>query len=480
MRARSGTVAAVDLGATSGRVLLGQIRPDRIHLEVVRRFENRPVETPDGLHWSVLELYRESIEGLKLATRRDPEVASVGLDTWAVDYGLLRGGRLLGLPYSYRDSRTARGVETVHERIGPHDLYRINGLQHLPFNTVFQLAVDIADRTLELADQFLLLPDLFGFWLTGVAVAETTNASTTGLLNASTGSWDPHLLRTVGIPEQLLPNVVPPGTDLGALSTSFAKTVGSTRMRLTTVGSHDTASAVVAIPATEPEVAYISCGTWSLVGVELERPVLTEDARLAGFTNEGGVDGRIRFLHNVMGLWILSESIREWRRRDERVDLIELLDQAADVTENVAVFDADDPDFLTPGDMPTRIREWLSSRGLPIPSSRASLVRSILLSLATSYSKAIRSACELSGHSVRTVHIVGGGSLNSLLCQFTADITGLPVVAGPSEATALGNVLVQARSLGWIDGDLEAMRALVVRDVPTIRYEPRPVLPNVL
>lgn len=471
---RTGAVAAVDLGATSGRVLVGQVSPERIHVEVVHRFENRPVRTLDGLHWSILELYRDAVEGLASAARRSPELASIGIDTWAVDYALLRSGRVLGMPYSYRDDRNTAGVTDVHFRITPEELYRVNGLQHLPFNTVFQLATDRQAGTLELADGLLLLPDLFNYWLTGAAAAELTNASTTGLLNASTGAWDLNLATTLGIPDQILPPLVQPGTDLGSLTATARRGIGGTTARVTTVGSHDTASAVVAVPATDSDIAYISCGTWSLVGVELERPVLTEGARLAGFTNEGGVDGRIRFLHNVMGLWLLSESIREWKRADELVSLSQLLEQAAAVTEQVPIFDADDETFLAPGNMPARIADWLNARGRPVPSSRQALVRSILLSLAHSYARAIRRAVELSGRTVNTVHMVGGGSLNTLLCQFTADATGLPVIAGPAEATALGNVLVQARALGWITGDLESLRALVRRDTPTALFRPTP------
>jgi rhamnulokinase len=248
--------------------------------------------------------------------------------------------------------------------------------------------------------------------------------------------------------------------------------VGTTRARVTAVGSHDTASAVVAIPATGPDFAYISSGTWSLVGVELERPVLSDASREAGFTNEGGVDGRVRYLHNVMGLWLLTECIRDWERSGETVSLATLLEQAGAVTAEVPVFDADDPVFLAPGGMPDRIAAWFGERGLRAPSSRAEFVRSILVSLAQAYARTIRAASELSGVPVRTVHLVGGGSQNALLCRLTAEATGLRVVAGPVEATAIGNVLVQARAHGRVAGDLEALRALVARSFPVTRYEP--------
>jgi rhamnulokinase len=473
MSARSGgAVAAVDLGATSGRVLLGYVGHDELRLTDVARFKNSPVRTLDGLHWSVLELYRDLVEGLAAAVRQEPQLASIGIDSWAVDYGLLRAGRLVGAPYSYRDERNAAGVDAVHAVVPADELYRRNGLQHLPFNTLFQLTADRLAGTLDVADAFLLIPDLFAYWLTGTAVAERTNASTTGLLGVSSREWDADLATRLDIPGSLLPALVDAGTSLGALAPSAQRGIGETRAVVTAVGTHDTASAIVAIPATGTNYAYISCGTWSLVGVELERPVLTEASRVAGFTNEGGVDGRVRYLHNVMGLWLLTECIRDWERDGTTIALPKLLEQAAAVTTPVALFDADDEAFLAPGDMPARIGAWLAAHDLPAPASRPELVRSILESLAAAYARAIRDAAELSGHPVEVVHLVGGGSQNELLCQLTANATGLPVLAGPVEATAIGNVLVQARAQGFVAGDLESLRALVLRAFPPRRYDP--------
>ena len=473
MSTRSGTVAAVDLGATSGRVILGHIDADGgIRLEEVSRFQNAPVRTPDGLHWSVTELYRDVVEGLAEAVRRAPDLRSIGIDSWAVDYALLREGRMLGEPYSYRDERNHAAVELVHERVTASELYARNGLQHLPFNTLFQLTADRTSGSLAQADSFLLIPDLLAFWLTGRSVAERTNASTTGLLEVTTGEWDTALMERLGLPVEIARGLVDPGTVLGPLLPTALRGTGATDAVVTAVGSHDTASAVVAVPSTDRDIAYISCGTWSLVGVELDKPVLGEASRLAGFTNEGGVDGRVRYLHNVMGLWLLTESVREWEKSGERIELAELLAAAEKVTGVVPVFDADDPVFLAPGEMPQRIAAWFESRALRAPASRAELVRSILVSLAEAYAVNIRRASELSGVEVRTVHIVGGGSQNTLLCRLTAQATGLPVVAGPVEATAIGNVLVQARAHGLVSGDLEQLRALVARSFPTTRYEP--------
>jgi rhamnulokinase len=473
MSARNGgAVAAVDLGATSGRVLLGYVGHDELRLTDVARFKNSPVRTLDGLHWSILELYRDVVEGLAAAVRQEPQLAGIGIDSWAIDYGLLRGGSLVGAPYSYRDERNIPAVEAAHALVPADELYRRNGLQHLPFNTLFQLTADRLAGSLEVADQVLLIPDLFAYWLTGSAVAERTNASTTGLLGVTTGEWDTDLAARLSIPASLLPSLVDAGTALGGLAPSAQRGIGETRAVVTAVGTHDTASAVVAIPATGTNYAYISCGTWSLVGVELESPVLTEASRAANFTNEGGVDGRVRYLHNVMGLWLLTECIRDWERDGTTISLPALLGQASAVTGPVPAFDADDETFLAPGEMPARIAAWLAAHDLPVPASRPELVRSILESLAAAYARSIRDAAELSGHAVEVIHLVGGGSQNELLCQLTANATGLPVLAGPVEATAIGNVLVQARAQGFVAGDLESLRALVLRAFPPRRYEP--------
>ncbi|MDD9153398.1 rhamnulokinase [Plantibacter flavus] len=472
---RSGTVAAVDLGATSGRVMLGHVGPGELRLVPVARFPNTPVRTPDGLHWNILELYRSIIAGLSGAAKQEPHLASIGIDSWAVDYGLLRQGRLLGAPFHYRDERTAAGVEAVHGTVPFADLYRVNGLQLLPFNTVYQLATERDAGMLDVADTALLVPDLIAHWLTGARVAEATNASTTGLVRAGEPTrWDAGLLTRLGIPAAVLPPIVQPGDRIGTLLEAVAAEVGlPSSTPVTAIGSHDTASAVVAVPMTTPDAAYISCGTWGLVGVELERPVLTEASRAANFTNEGGVDGRTRFLHNVMGLWLLSESVRTWERGGETIDLPGLIAQAAAVDAPVSVFDANDPRFLAPGDLPARIAEFLTEHGRAVPQSRAEFVRCIIESLAQAFADAVHTASELSGVQVRAIHVVGGGSQNTLLCQLTADRAGIPVIAGPVEATALGNVLVQARAVGIIDGDLETLRALVARSFEPTRYEPR-------
>lgn len=370
---------------------------------------------------------------------------------------------MLGNPYHYRDPRTEAAVKAAH-RIQTFDqLYEINGLQFLPFNTVYQLVAEESNRWLEHADSLLLVPDLFNFWLTGQKAAERTNASTTGLLNVHTRDWDSQLLDHFNIPRRLLPPLIDPGSAVGTLRSDTFNALGFRSMpAVTAVGSHDTASAVVAVPAVSDNFAYISSGTWSLVGVELDHPVVTEESRAANFTNEGGVDNRIRFLKNVSGLWLLSESIRTWENEDSaRLEIDVLLGQAALVPNPVLTFDANDAQFIPPGDMPRRIAEWYTHRGLRPPHSRAEFVRSILESLALAYADAVEQASKLSGRRIDIVHIVGGGSQNDLLCQLTADRTGRPVIAGPVEATAIGNVLIQARSQGMVHGTLESLRRRV-------------------
>jgi rhamnulokinase len=472
-RTSSSAVAAVDLGATSGRVILGHVAHNELSIRPVARFPNIPVRTLDGLHWNILELYRNVLAGLSVVAREEPTLASIAVDSWAVDYALMRGGRMVSVPYHYRDDRTAAGVEAVHRRVDAETLYAANGLQHLPFNTLFQLASDRAAGSLDIADSLLLVPDLINYWLTGVSAAERTNASTTGLVGVHSGEWDSTLLDSLELPRSIFPSLVDAGTTLGGLLPQVATELGlGPQTRVTTVGSHDTASAVVAVPATGEDFAYISCGTWGLVGVELPSPVLSTAGRLANFTNEGGVDGRVRYLHNVMGLWLLSESVRVWERSGETIDLPALLQQASTLNTDVSVFDANDPAFLAPGDMPARIAQWCTEHGVAPPRTRAEFVRSIIESLAEAFAAAVRTASELSGREVSVIHIVGGGSLNTLLCQRTADRSGLPVLAGPVEATAIGNVLVQARAQGMVTGSLESLRALVALAFSPLRYTP--------
>ncbi|MFB4314312.1 rhamnulokinase family protein [Actinomadura sp. 21ATH] len=459
------TFAAVDLGASSGRVITARIGAGALDLTEVRRFPNRPVRVNGTLHWDVLGLYGNVLDGLRAAAPAG--LVSVGIDSWAVDYGLLgEDGALLGNPVHYRDARTDGIMDRVRDELGDDVLYGVSGLQFLPFNTVFQLLAE--GPGLERARTLLLIPDLLAYWLTGEIGAERTNASTTGLLDVRAGTWSRPLLERLDLPGALLPALREPGDLIGRPRPDVAEETGvSPGLAVTAVASHDTASAVAAVPATTDRFGYISCGTWSLVGVELPEPVLGTESLKANFTNEGGVDGTVRYLRNVMGLWLLQESMRAWGAPD----LPALLAEAAEVPGLRALIDPDDPEFLPPGDMPARIAAHCVRRGFPEPRTRAEIVRCVLDSLALAHRRTLREAVRLSGREVEVVHLVGGGSRNELLCRLTADACGLPVVAGPVEATALGNVLVQARAHGVLDG-LAEMRDLVARTQPLRRYEP--------
>lgn len=474
----TGTVAAVDLGASSGRVMVGRVGPNTLELQEAYRFANDPVALPDGLHWDVLRLHHEIIDGLRRAVRMAPSIGSVGVDGWGVDYGLLDpAGRLLGNPYHYRDGRTARGVERVHAVVPQERLYERTGTQFMPINTVYQLAAALGTAELKEAETLLLIPDLIGYWLAGGARAEATNASTTGLFDPVTGFWALDLVRALDLPAAILPQLVHAGEWRGAIRPQVIADTGlSGDAVLTAVGSHDTASAVVGVPAENERFAYISCGTWSLVGVELEAPIFGAASQQANFTNELGVDGRTRYLRNVLGLWLLQESVRAWERQGE-VDLAVLLAAAAAEPRGGSVVDVDDPRFLPPGDMPERIGAYCRETDQPVPASRPALVRCILDSLARAFARAIDDARRLSGLDVATIHIVGGGCRNELLCQLTADASGTSVTAGPVEATALGNVLVQARAQGLIRGDLAALRSIVRATQPVRHYQPAPGTP---
>ncbi len=466
-------VAAADLGASSGRVIVGRVAPGQLDLTEVHRFPNTPVRVLGALHWDILALHDSVLAGLRAAGQA-AELASVGIDTWGVDFGLLdETGALLGNPVHYRDPRTAGAAERVLAAVPAEELYAITGTQHLLFNTIFQLAAAAGTPQLDAAATLLLIPDLLGYWLTGQAGAELTNASTTQLLDAGTQQWATPLLRRAGLPAAILPPLRRPGDLVGHLVPEVARATGlAQRLPVTAVGSHDTASAVAAVPARGGAFAYVSCGTWSLVGLELDRPVLTADSLRANFTNEIGIDGTVRYLRNVMGLWLLQECARAWAAPGREVSLEQLVADAARAEPLRLVFDPDEPRFLPPGDMPARIGAACRDLGQPAPDGPAETTRAILDSLALAYRRAVLDAQRLSGRSVDAIHLVGGGARNALLGQLTADACGLPVVAGPAEATAIGNILVQARTLGAAPGDLDGMRALVRGTQPLRRYEP--------
>jgi rhamnulokinase len=513
---------AVDLGATSGRVMLGIVRsggsrqarppeaaarPPRVELVECGRFANGPRADDDGaLRWDVRDLWGGILGGLRsagdVARERGVEIRGIGADSWAIDHAFLDGsGDLVADPFCYRDPRTDGVADEVYRRIPFADHYAVNGLQHLPFTTEFQLVAGVstgsaAERAGSAgeragsagegewaqAEQLLLIPDLIGYWLTGRRVAEVTNASTTGLLDARTRTWSAELLDRLaaeypglaGLRDRL-PELVEPGAAVGHLLPEVQEATGLGDVPVLAIASHDTASAVAATPLRDG-AAYISSGTWSLVGLELPAPVLTEASRAANFTNELGLDGTVRYLRNVMGLWVLDECVRAWSADDGApVDLPGLLGMAAAEPGGRCLVDVDGDEFLAPGDMPRRVSDAVVRLGVDLPGTRPALVRVILDSLAASSARAISDASSLAGVVVSAVHVVGGGSQNELLCRLTSEAAGLPVIAGPVEATALGNVLVQARAVGVVSGDLAALRDVVRSSVTLRRYDPEPV-----
>ena len=466
-------VVAVDLGASSGRVFAAEFAEEHFEFAQVHRFWNGAVRAGGHIYWDVLGLYRGILDGIRAAGHTG-RLGSIGIDSWGVDYGLLDAdGSLLSNPVHYRDDRTRAVVDTVVESVGALDLYRRSGIAVEPFNTIFQLAAARDDALFAQARTLLLVPDLLAYWLTGSVGSEETIASTTQLLRVDRSGWDDELIAKIGLTPALFPPIRRPAQQIGRLLPEvLAETGLGYEVPFTTVGSHDTASAVMAVPAVDPCFAFISSGTWSLAGVELDRPVLSEESRSAHFTNERGVDGSFLYHRNVMGLWLLQESMRTWERLGRAWSLEELVSSAAREQPLRSIFDPDDPVFFPPGDIPSRIAQVCRDLGQPAAETPAQVTRAILDSLALAHRRALRLASELSGKRVDVIHVVGGGVRNALLCQLTSDACGLPVVAGPDEAAAIGNALVQAQALGAVGGDRWAARASVAEQMELRLYHP--------
>jgi len=467
---RQATVAAIDLGASSGRVIAGRVGAGTLDVLRAHRFPNVPVSVLGRLHWDILRLYGDILDGVRAAAD-ETDLDSIGIDSWGVDFGLIGAdGELLGNPVHYRDSRSQAAMPEVLARIPERELYAITGIQQLPINTIYQLAATARTPALSAATGLLLIPDLVAYWLTGNAGAEITNASTTQLLDVRTRTWATSVIESAGIPPRLFPSLRQPGELIGVVRPDAG---AAPSVPVISVASHDTASAVVAVPASSPDFAYISCGTWSLAGMELDQPVLSDASREANFTNETGIDGTIRYLRNVMGLWLLQECTRTWTAQGLHIDQDQLAREAARGSPLRFVIDPDDPAFLPPGNMPARIAAACAATGQARPETPAEVTRCILDSLALAHRQALIEAQELSGRHADVIHLVGGGARNHVLCQLTADACGLPLIAGPAEATGIGNILVQARALGAGPADLTSMRALVRDTQPLQRYQPR-------
>ncbi|MET3807379.1 rhamnulokinase [Nakamurella sp. UYEF19] len=468
------TVAAVDLGAESGRVIAASFDGNRLTMEIANRFANTPRVQGGALRWNIEDLWARIGEGLAGLAGGSRPVSSVGVDTWGVDYGLLdSGGMLLDAPISYRDDRNAASFALALQTVGAKRLYAATGVQVLAINTVFGLMADVRDDPTRLARArtLLMMPDVFHHRLSGARTAEYTGVSTTGAFDMAGNRWATELLDELGVPTHMLPEIVPPGTDIGALVPDLA--VGSLRdARVIVPPGHDTASAVVGVPLTDPGGLYISSGTWSLVGLETSSPVVTAQSQRSNLTNEGGYANTIRLLRNVMGLWILQECRRQWQREGTDISYPDLAEMASKVQGLVSIVNPDDPAFLAPGDMPARVRQYCVDHGLPVPQTIPEVVRCVVDSLALSYRAVVDYLVDATGERPPSVNIVGGGADNVLLSQLTADATGLPVSCGPTEGTALGNGAVQLATLGEFDG-LADIRQAVAASTMMRRYEPR-------
>ncbi len=472
---------AFDLGAESGRAVLGTLADGKFSLEVVHRFRTEGLTMLGTRQWDLARIYEEMVVGLaKCVREHGPELDGIGCDTWGVDFGLLAAdGSVLGNPVAYRDARTEGMMDAAFAKVPRAEVYRRTGIQFLVFNTIYQLLslVERKSPILPVAERMLMMGDLLGYLLSGKQACEYSNASTTQLLNPHTRTWDDELIAKMSIPRGLFLDPTPPGTILGPILADIAAQTGvDPKTPIIAPATHDTGSAVAAVPVTTPgdDWAYLSSGTWSLLGAELEQPCVTEQSLAQDFTNEGGVGGKIRFLKNIFGLWLIQECRRAWERADggQALDYAALTADAAAAPAFRARFDLDDPRLLAPKDMPTLIQTLCREAGGAVPETRGEIVRCALESLALKYRSTLRAMDAVLGRTTKRLHIIGGGTQNRLLCQMTADACGIPVIAGPVEATALGNVGVQAIATGAL-ADLAEMRATIARSIELETYSPQ-------
>lgn len=467
---------AFDIGTSAGRAILGTLREGKLALDLVHRFPNRAVPVRGTLYWDILYLWHGVLEGLHSGIHRDLHLDGIGLDTWAVDFALLdQQGRLLDNPVHNRDTRTDGMMERVFQIVPREEIYARTGIQFMQINTLYQLyALVMADApALRHAATFLTIADVLNYWLTGHQVVEFTSATCTQFYDPNAGDWTYDLLRRLGIPTQMLPQVVAPGTVLGPLNAQFLDMSAFPALPVIAVATHDTASAVAAVPAETDRFAYISSGTWSLVGAEVQAPVITPESLRYNFTNEGGIGGTFRLLKNVLGMWLVQACQDIWASRGEPFADRDLVEMAAAAPPFGPLIDPqpNSPDFRTVSDMPARIQDFCARTGQRVPSAKGAIVRCIFESLALKYRQVLEQLEEVLGTSIDVIHIVGGGSLNELLCQMTADATNRPVIAGPAEAAALGNLAVQAIATGHLASREEA-RAVIRRSSALKRYDP--------
>jgi rhamnulokinase len=480
MSGMSNAYIAIDLGAESGRVIVGVLAEGTLRLEELHRFAHEPVWLPTGLHWDTTGIWREIVAGLRKAAawadESDVRPVSVGVDTWGVDWALVdKAGELIGLPHAYRDPRNPAAYEQVVARLGAEKIYHTTGIQFMPLNTLYSLyAHKLADpAALQHADQLLFIPDLFHLWLSGNRTVEATIASTSQMVDCHTGGWARGMLEELGLPTHLLGTISPPGTVIGNLRPKIAEETGLPgSLQVVAPAAHDTASAVAAVPAIEgTNWCYLSSGTWSLLGAELSAPCVTAAAQAASFTNELGICGTTRFLKNIPGLWLVQECRRDFARRGQEFDYATLTQQAGEAPALHTLVDPSHESFQAPGDMLRKIADFAGATGQPTPESTGQFVRCALESLALAYRDKLGTLESLVGQRFDTMHIVGGGGKNALLCQMTAEATRSRVVVGPFEATAMGNALVQAMAMGGIR-DLGELRRVVAHSVQLTTYEP--------
>ena len=467
---------AIDLGAESGRAILGEFDGNRLQLEEVHRFLNTPVRLPDGQHWNVLHLLTEIKDSIGVVVRRQgKQLASIGLDTWGVDFGLLDGkGALLTTPYHYRDNRTDGMLEEAFRRMPREQIFELTGIQFMPINSLYQLLSMVVNQApvLEAAETFLMTPDLFNYWLTGEKVCEFSIATTSQCYDPRQCAWSDPLLAGMSIPTRIFPQIIPPGTVVGPLLQIVAEETGASAVPVIAPACHDTGSAVAAVPAQRENFAWLSSGTWSVMGTELPEPVINSSSLKFNFTNEGGVNSTFRFSKNIAGLWLVQECRRTWAARGEEYSYDDLTKMAAEAAPFVALVDPDYSEFAKPGDMPARLQAYCTRTGQPAPESKGAIVRCALESLALKYRLVLERLESMIGYRLEPLHIVGGGTKNRLLSQFTADAIGRQVIAGPAEATAIGNILMQAYALKLISSLAEG-RQVVARSFDLETYEPR-------
>ena len=464
---------AVDLGAGSGRVLAGEFDGRRIELHEIHRFENSPIKLPSGWHWNVTSLHQHILDGLKKAADvYGDRVKSLGVDTWGVDYALLDdSGKMLGVPYQYRDSRTDGMMERAFERVPKKKIYERTGIQFMFFNTLFQLLAEEDDAALGAAEDLVFMPDLFAYWLSGRKVQERSIASTSQLYNPKTADWDYDLIARLGLPKKLFKKIVDPGTNLGPVNDVTIKETGLKRVEVVSVAGHDTACAVAAVPSSSAMPAYISSGTWSLMGLELPEPVISQQSFEDGFTNEIGVGGTIRFLKNICGLWLIQECRRAWLEIGLDVPYGKMASMAGEMEPFRSLIDPDDPVFVEAGNMPERIQRYCGKTDQPVPERKGQIIRCIYESLALRYAQVWDRLVSYTENTPEAIHIVGGGCQDKLLNQFTANALGVPVLASPVEATGLGNIMAQLMADGSITSLTEG-REIVANSSLVDRYEP--------